>query len=87
MLARPHGQVPSLHFPNVVSSVIKPVQTKHGIELDLRSISQDLVQNGIPILSVNCLQLLTFLNSYVATTAQIHLYKITWGLVRKKFCS
>lgn len=59
MLARPHGQVPSVGFPNVISSVIQPVQSKPGIELDPWLISQELVQNVLPILSLNYLEVLT----------------------------
>lgn len=59
MLAKPHGQVPSVGFPNVISSVIQPVQSKPGRELDPWLISQDLVQKVLPILSLNYLQVLT----------------------------
>lgn len=43
MLARPHGQVPSVHFQNVTTPAMQPIQSKLGIEVDPWSISQDLV--------------------------------------------
>lgn len=59
MLARPHGQVPSVHFPSVTTPVMQPIQSKAGIEVDLWSVCQDLVKNVLLILSGNYLEQLT----------------------------
>lgn len=89
MLARPHGQVPSVYFPNVTTPAMQPVQSKSGTGVDPWSISQDLVilKNVLLILSVNYLEQLScdaFFSSYEGTIWQFYLDKITWVLVIKQ---
>lgn len=79
MLASPHVQVPSVYFPDVIFSVIPPIQNKPGIELEPWPVRIQCKMSW----SFFSMNYEAFLINYEATILQFYLEKITRGLFKK----